>query len=97
MDPAVTDRLAAGAVAASPGMKYKHYAPRARVVIVRGDPSRYAVYGQRAGAGGFRPKVFALCFEEDRPPLSKSLCGLWKAGGSLLPGAGAVRRPAPLG
>ncbi len=69
VDPAVTDRLAAGAVAASPGMKYKHYAPKAGVVIVRGDPSRYAVYvnGQARAASG--QKVFALCFEEDRPRL----------------------------
>lgn len=69
IDPAVTNRLAEGAAAASPGMKYKHYAPRAQVVIVRGNPERYAAYvnGQARAASG--KKVFALCFEEDRPRL----------------------------
>lgn len=62
IDPAVTSRLAEGAEAASPGMKYKHYAPKARVVIVKGSPAAYAAYvNDRAGEGSA-----ALCFDEDR-------------------------------
>lgn len=65
IDPAVTSRLAEGAEAASPGMKYKHYAPKARVVIVKGSPAAYAAYvNDRAGAGSA-----ALCFDEDRESL----------------------------
>lgn len=65
IDPAVTSRLAEGAEAASPGMKYKHYAPKARVVIVKGSPAAYAAYvNDRAGEGSA-----ALCFDEDRESL----------------------------
>ena len=65
VDPAVTNRLAEGAEAASPGMKYKHYAPKARVVIVKGSPAAYAAYvNDRAGEG-----AAALCFDEDREAL----------------------------
>ena len=61
IDPAVTHALEKGAVAASPGMKYKHYAPRAEVHIVRGTPTNFARFVNRQGGDG----VFALCFEED--------------------------------
>jgi L-threonylcarbamoyladenylate synthase len=39
---AVLGGLPKGAKAASPGMKYKHYAPRARVCIVKGEQSALA-------------------------------------------------------
>lgn len=45
--------------AASPGMKYKHYAPKARVVIVDADRKTYEEFvNNQKGA-------FALCFDED--------------------------------
>ena len=69
IDPAVTDRLAEGAVASSPGMKYKHYAPQAQVIIVRGDPEHYAAYVNRRAQEEPDRHVAALCFEEDRPRL----------------------------
>ncbi len=59
VDQAVLHELKAGATAASPGMKYKHYAPRARVVLVKGSPRAYADY-VNAHAG---PGVAALCFD----------------------------------
>lgn len=62
IDPAVTRELEAGAIAASPGMKYKHYAPRAEVYIVKGSPSAYARYVNTQKGDG----IFALCFEEDK-------------------------------
>ncbi len=37
VDDAVLHQLAEGAVAASPGMKYRHYAPQARVTVVDGS------------------------------------------------------------
>ena len=59
-DRAVTEQLAEGAVAASPGMKYKHYAPAARVTLVRGDAAATAAYMNGfAGQKG----VYALCFD----------------------------------
>lgn len=33
-----------GQTAASPGMKYKHYAPKAKVVIVKGTDEQYVHY-----------------------------------------------------
>lgn len=36
---AVTDKLREGEVALSPGMKYKHYAPKAPVILLDGDAS----------------------------------------------------------
>lgn len=61
IDPAVTHALENGAVAASPGMKYKHYAPNAEVSIVAGAPAAYVDYVNNHADDG----VFALCFEED--------------------------------
>ncbi len=63
IDAAVTHDLEKGAIAASPGMKYKHYAPKAEVHIVKGTPDAYAEFVNRHKA----PGVFALCFEEDSP------------------------------
>ena len=41
---AVTDKLAEGAVALSPGMKYRHYAPRASLVLLNGEYSDIVGY-----------------------------------------------------
>lgn len=61
IDPAVTHALQEGQVAASPGMKYKHYAPKAEIHIVKGTQAAYAEFVNQQKA----PGVYALCFEED--------------------------------
>lgn len=61
IDPAVTHALIDGAVAASPGMKYKHYAPKAQVYLVKGTQDAYIRYVNEHSASG----VAALCFDED--------------------------------
>ncbi len=66
IDPAVTHALKAGAVAASPGMKYKHYAPKAQVRLVKGTPAAYRAYVEAHKA----PGTAALCFDEDIPYLT---------------------------
>ena len=43
----------------APGMKYKHYAPKAQVTILRGDFARYKAYVEQHAA----PGVWALCFD----------------------------------
>ena len=64
VDPAVLNRLADGARAASPGMKYTHYSPKARVVLLRGSAADYIRFvNARAGEEG----ACALCFTEDEP------------------------------
>ncbi len=40
--PSILAPLAAGETVASPGMKYKHYAPKAQVIVVTGQPQNIA-------------------------------------------------------
>lgn len=65
VDRAVEQQLAAGETAASPGMKYKHYAPAAHVIIVRGPFDRYASYVN----GHAGPEAAALCYEGEESAL----------------------------
>ena len=60
VDGAVTRQMGEGERPRAPGMKYRHYAPRAPVTVVKGAPARSAVYIQthvRQGGG-------IICFEE---------------------------------
>ncbi|MDL2324753.1 threonylcarbamoyl-AMP synthase [Ruminococcaceae bacterium OttesenSCG-928-A16] len=56
---AVTAPLAAGQAPASPGMKYKHYAPKAEITILQGNLAQFSHYVAAKATGG----VWALCFE----------------------------------
>lgn len=40
MDPAIMDSVPDGTVPKAPGMKYKHYAPDAKIIIVRGSQGK---------------------------------------------------------
>ena len=59
VSPAILEKLKDGEVARSPGMKYKHYAPKAQVTILRGDFAKYKAYVEQHVA----PGVWALCFD----------------------------------
>ena len=63
VDPAVTRLLGAGERPRAPGMKYRHYAPKAPVTVVRGEPAAGARYIRRhiADADG------VICFNEFVP------------------------------
>ena len=65
IDDAVLHRLAEGKTAASPGMKYKHYAPKANVVLLRCGDDDFTGYVNEHGGRG----VAALCCDEDIPLL----------------------------
>jgi L-threonylcarbamoyladenylate synthase len=66
IDPAVLSKLESGVKAASPGMKYKHYAPLAKVVLIEANSKQYVSYvNEHKGEG-----VYSLCFEEDVAELS---------------------------
>ena len=69
VDDAVLGQLAEGAVAASPGMKYKHYSPKAEVYIVDGTKEGFAnfVNDKVAERAADEAAVAALVFdgEED--------------------------------
>ena len=63
VDKAVRQKLSDGEKAKAPGMKYRHYAPRAAVTVVTGAPRRSAAYIAAhlpAGAG-------VICFDEYAP------------------------------
>ncbi len=66
IDPAVLSQLRAEEVAASPGMKYKHYSPKAKVYIVQGDFENYKRYVEAAES----ENKFALCFDGEEKELT---------------------------
>ena len=62
IDHAILHELEAGQKAASPGMKYKHYSPRADIIMVEGSLIGFIDYvGENYGDG-----VYALIFDTDR-------------------------------
>lgn len=66
---AVLEEIGEGETAASPGMKYKHYAPKAKVVIVNADKKQYENFVNS------KQDAFALCFEEDDVTIPKITFG----------------------
>ena len=66
VDDAVIHQLREGQTAASPGMKYKHYAPKANVVLLKCTDEAYIDYVNKNSGNG----VAALCCDEDIPFLS---------------------------
>lgn len=65
IDPAVTAQLEKGAKAASPGMKYKHYAPKARLILVKADAARFAAFVNARK----HEQPLALCFDGEEAAL----------------------------
>lgn len=59
VSPAVLSGMAENETAASPGMKYKHYAPKAQIILVEGSKERYCEFVNS------RKNAFALCFDGD--------------------------------
>ncbi|MCH5352315.1 MAG: threonylcarbamoyl-AMP synthase [Acutalibacter sp.] len=71
IDSAVLKSLEQGRVASSPGMKYKHYAPKADLTLVDASPEEYSNYvNQKCGSESGLKSCYALCFEEDTPLLT---------------------------
>ncbi|MBR2316235.1 MAG: threonylcarbamoyl-AMP synthase [Clostridia bacterium] len=64
IDPAVYDKLDDTQKASSPGMKYKHYAPKAKVTLLKGSFEKFAEFIDKNAD----EKTVALCFdgEEDK-------------------------------
>ena len=63
MDPAVTRLMGAGEKPKAPGMKYRHYAPKAPVTVVAGEPAQSAAYIQAHA----QPEDGIICFDEFAP------------------------------
>ena len=63
VDPAVTRLMGAGEKPKAPGMKYRHYAPKAPVTVVAGEPAQSAAYIQAHA----QPEDGIICFDEFAP------------------------------
>ena len=63
VDPAVTRLMGAGEKPRAPGMKYRHYAPKAPVTVVTGDPKKSAEYI----AAHAQSEDGIICFDEFLP------------------------------
>ena len=62
IDHAILHELEAGQKAASPGMKYKHYSPKADIIMVEGSLEGFISYvGEHNG-----DSVYSLIFDNDR-------------------------------
>lgn len=57
IDSAVLNPMKDGETAASPGMKYKHYSPKAEVTVLRGTLSEFIDYTNKSSADA------VMCFE----------------------------------
>lgn len=66
IDDAVFNKLPEGAEAASPGMKYKHYAPEAQVILIKGSLPNFKEYVKNNSD----ENTVALCFEGEEKELS---------------------------
>lgn len=62
VDKAVLNRLAEGEKPLAPGMKYRHYAPKARVVALKGSDEAVAEFMKRELQ---KPSVGIMCYTED--------------------------------
>lgn len=69
VDKAVLAPLAEGEKPKAPGMKYRHYAPKAPVTVVTGDSGRTARYIRDRADG----KTGVICFDEYRELFSDSI------------------------
>ena len=59
IDDAVYNKLAEGQTAASPGMKYKHYSPKAEIVLIKSDLEAFIAYAKKNAT----ESSAVLCFE----------------------------------
>ncbi len=66
---AVLEEMKSDETAASPGMKYKHYSPKAKIVIVNADKKMYEDFVNS------KTDAFALCFEGDEVKIPRLTFG----------------------
>ncbi len=64
VDDAVLNQLEEGAVASSPGMKYKHYAPSADITIIKSDFNTFKNHCES------EENITALCFDGESEKLN---------------------------
>ena len=77
VDNAVLDKLENDAKAASPGMKYKHYSPKAKVVLLNGSSKAFVDYVNKQFESD--KTVGAICYDEDVALLNCQCISIGKA------------------
>lgn len=75
VDNAVINGVTTETKVSSPGMKYKHYAPKAHVIIVNADGDKFIDFVNSHA----NDSVLALCYEEDLPKLHAKYLVLGKS------------------
>lgn len=63
VDDCVYSEMKSGSKVISPGTKYKHYSPKAKVIMIKGNSKSYAEFL----SSHIDENPLALCFEEDIP------------------------------
>ncbi|MGI5894658.1 MAG: L-threonylcarbamoyladenylate synthase [Candidatus Merdivicinus sp.] len=66
VDDGVLHQIREGQTVLSPGMKYKHYAPKASVILLDGSPEQFVRYVNTHAEEG----VFAMASKEQQPRLN---------------------------
>lgn len=69
LSSAVLSEMKQGEKAASPGMKYKHYSPKAKIILVDADKQTYEKFVNS------KKDAFALCFDGDNINIPKLTFG----------------------
>ena len=78
----------------APGMKYRHYAPKADVTIVEGENAPERILAEAAEAARQGKKTAILCSEETKAPYDSLSAGLAREGITLrVLSAGSRRKP----
>ena len=61
VDKSITSKISDNESVSSPGMKYKHYSPKAQVIIVEGTLDKFNQFIKER----YKEGIYALCFDDD--------------------------------
>lgn len=69
IDPAIMGSLKEGVIPKAPGMKYKHYAPKAEMIIFQGEPEniKLAMAEEKMKRNFFGQRVEIIVFDNEYP------------------------------
>lgn len=68
LDKGILSEVAITEKAASPGMKYKHYSPKARVILINGSLNKFLEYAEKNKSDG----TYLMCFDDDKDKIPEN-------------------------
>lgn len=68
LDEGILSEVAIAEKAASPGMKYKHYSPKARVILINGSLNKFLEYAEKNRSDG----TYLMCFDGDKDKIPEN-------------------------